>query len=172
MKYAKWKAVEIDRCLKNGIMPTPGPPGGDEGGAVGYDYTQPYPSDTYSADPPQSDDRPVPKPRHNLPNVTPGPSTAGGYDSSPPKDYNPSNIGFRYDEGGTAHTSGSSQPSVSTEPPETASDVGGVKIGPDETARVQKLCKFASSTLDYDDVQGAIEYLTKALNLLKTGKED
>ena len=30
-KYAKWKAVEIDRCLKNGIPPTPGPPG--EGGA-------------------------------------------------------------------------------------------------------------------------------------------
>lgn len=28
MKYAKWKAVEIDRCLKNGITPTPGPPGG------------------------------------------------------------------------------------------------------------------------------------------------
>ena len=26
-KYAKWKAVEIDRCLKNGIPPTPGPPG-------------------------------------------------------------------------------------------------------------------------------------------------
>ena len=26
MKYAKWKAVEIDRCLKNGIEPTPGPP--------------------------------------------------------------------------------------------------------------------------------------------------
>ena len=29
MSYAKWKAVEIDRCLKNGITPTPGPPGGD-----------------------------------------------------------------------------------------------------------------------------------------------
>lgn len=29
-KYAKWKAVEIDRCLKNGITPTPGPPGSDQ----------------------------------------------------------------------------------------------------------------------------------------------
>lgn len=39
MKYAKWKAVDISRCLDNGITPTPGPPGGwgqedptDEGG--------------------------------------------------------------------------------------------------------------------------------------------
>ena len=30
-KYAKWKAVEIDRCLKNGITPTPGPAGVNEG---------------------------------------------------------------------------------------------------------------------------------------------
>ena len=35
MSYAKWKAVEIDRCLKNGIVPTPGPPGGDNEGDVG-----------------------------------------------------------------------------------------------------------------------------------------
>ena len=31
MKYAKWKAVEINRCFKNGITPTPGPPTGEEG---------------------------------------------------------------------------------------------------------------------------------------------
>ena len=38
MKYAKWKAVEIDRCLKTGVTPTPGPPGGiedDEFGTIG-----------------------------------------------------------------------------------------------------------------------------------------
>ena len=28
-KYAMWKAVEIDRCLKNGIQPTSGGPGED-----------------------------------------------------------------------------------------------------------------------------------------------
>ena len=30
MKYSKWKAAEITRCLNNGISPTPGPPGGLE----------------------------------------------------------------------------------------------------------------------------------------------
>lgn len=42
MSYAKWKAVEIDRCLKNGIVPTPGPPGGEEQGAdAGFDPGDP-----------------------------------------------------------------------------------------------------------------------------------
>ena len=75
MKYAKWKAVEIDRCLKNGITPTPGPPGGntdDEGseqgggaiigGAIGFNIPS---SDT-------DIEKPVPKPRHNVvPHVEP-----------------------------------------------------------------------------------------------------
>ena len=35
-----------------------------------------------------------------------------------------------------------------------------------------KLCKFASSAMQYEDSKTAIENLTKALNLLTTGKEN
>jgi vacuolar protein sorting-associated protein VTA1 len=39
------------------------------------------------------------------------------------------------------------------------------------TAKAQKYCKFAVSALDYDDSSTAIINLTKALTLLKTGKD-
>ena len=45
------------------------------------------------------------------------------------------------------------------------------QLGPEEIAKAQKMCKFAVSALDYEDVTGAIEYLNKSLHLLKTGKE-
>jgi vacuolar protein sorting-associated protein VTA1 len=45
-------------------------------------------------------------------------------------------------------------------------------LGPHEITKAQKLCKFASSALEYQDVQGAVEYLEKAMRLLKTGKEE
>ena len=38
---------------------------------------------------------------------------------------------------------------------------------PEDVSQVQKLCKFASSALDYEDVTGAVEYLSEALQLLK-----
>lgn len=41
-----------------------------------------------------------------------------------------------------------------------------------DISRAQKLCKFASSALDYQDVVGAVDFLQKAINLLKTGKEE
>ena len=36
--------------------------------------------------------------------------------------------------------------------------------------QAEKLCKFAASALQYEDVSGAIENLEKCLRLLKTGK--
>merc|ERR1719285_45353 len=40
-----------------------------------------------------------------------------------------------------------------------------------QKSRSQKLAKFAVSSLDYDDVPGAIDNLKKALSLLQTGQE-
>jgi len=147
MKYAKWKAVEIDRCLKSGIMPTPGPPGGEAGGnggeavgpapAIGFTVTPPHPSDVRL--PPGAQPvlppgpKPVPRPRQNLPQDS--------HPEEPPESF---------------HT------------PVAAS---GIQLGPAEIAKAQKLCKFASSALEYEDVQGAIEYLSQATKLLQTGKD-
>jgi len=41
----------------------------------------------------------------------------------------------------------------------------------DKVARAQKLCKYAISALDYQDTNTAVENLTKALHLVKTGQE-
>ena len=160
MKYAKWKAVEIDRCLKNGITPTPGPPGEqqfeDEATPtppVGFNIQPPAPGPSDQSGPPPSisdwqqpapqstmEVKPTPKPRHSAP----PPQATPSYD--------------QYGGGGWE-----------TQPPPATT---GVQLGPHEISKAQKLCKFASSALEYEDVQGAMEYLGKAMKLLQTGKEE
>lgn len=44
-------------------------------------------------------------------------------------------------------------------------------LGPEQVAQAQKLCKYASSALAYDDIPTAIDNLQKALRLLQTGKQ-
>eukprot|EP00092_Neocalanus_flemingeri_P026243 GFUD01028444.1.p1 GENE.GFUD01028444.1~~GFUD01028444.1.p1 ORF type:complete len:271 (+),score=104.21 GFUD01028444.1:43-855(+) len=46
-----------------------------------------------------------------------------------------------------------------------------VGLSYDKIARAQKLCKYAISALDYQDTNTAVENLTKALHLVKTGQE-
>lgn len=163
MKYSKWKAVEIDRCLKNGITPTPGPPGEqtfEEDFApappppVGFNV-QPPPDDNQAGpswEPtPPPETRPTPKPRHAAPqNPTPQvqPEVTPAYDGS------------------------ASGGGWNTQPVAMGRGPVAVQLGPSEISRAQKLCKFASSALEYDDVQGAVEFLGKAMNLLQTGKEE
>lgn len=52
-------------------------------------------------------------------------------------------------------------------PPSTPRDI----VDPAVTTKAQKYCKYASSALDYDDKNTAIDNLTKALNLLTQGHE-
>lgn len=46
-----------------------------------------------------------------------------------------------------------------------------IQITPDQMLTAQKYCKYASSALNYDDVNTAIENLQKALKLLTTGQD-
>ncbi len=188
MKYAKWKAVEIDKCLKNGITPTPGPPGGfkeqdDEPEEPAGNYgNQPGPSSDVPIgfDPPSvspqnwSQQPPQPQPPQNWSQQPPQPQPPQVWPQQPPQVQAPQNWPQQPPQ---------MQPQL---PPEvkpvprprgqsdtaSAASVGRVVVGPGETAKAQKYCKFASSAMDYDDVEGAIDYLSKALNLLKTGKEN
>lgn len=48
---------------------------------------------------------------------------------------------------------------------------GAFEPSSEQVARAQKLAKFAVSSLDYDDVLGAVEMLQKSLRVLQTGKE-
>ena len=65
---------------------------------------------------------------------------------------------------------------VQPQAPPPSEDVGvpssGVSLNPEDIKRVQKLCKFASSSLDYDDVDTAIKNLTEALHLLHRTKQN
>ena len=179
MKYSKWKAVEIDRCLKNGIEPTPGPPGElafdvEPGPApsVGFNI-QPPPSDIPApssswSDTTSPDQKPVPKPRHTASRDDYGAGIgvgggggAGGYSGG-------AGIGAGGYSGGAGGYSGGAGIGAGGGSPLTT----GVQLGPSEIGKAQKLCNYARSALEYDDVQGALEYLSKAMTLLQTGKEE
>ena len=49
---------------------------------------------------------------------------------------------------------------------------GSAQLSRAQIAQTQKYCKFASSSLDYNDFNTAADYMEKALRLLRTGRED
>lgn len=46
------------------------------------------------------------------------------------------------------------------------------QLTPDQVAKAQKYCKWASSALNYDDIKTAINNLRSALELLQTGRDN
>jgi len=53
----------------------------------------------------------------------------------------------------------------------TGVQAGSVALKPEDFSRAMKLCKFATSALQYEDAKTAVDNLTKALSLLTTGHE-
>lgn len=155
-KYAKWKAAHIHTCLKNGQTPTAGPVGGmdDEeeeegaaGGAGGWAQPQiPPPAATAShhAPPPPHAAAPPALPPQEPSYQQPPPAPVPA-----PRAVNP--------------------PTVSV--PALAEGLQDITLTPEITKAAQKYCKYAASALDYDDRNTALLNMTKAINLLKTGRE-
>ena len=54
---------------------------------------------------------------------------------------------------------------------EIEEETSGVHLSPEDVSQAQKLCKFASSALEYEDVTGAVDYLSQALQLLKGSQQ-
>lgn len=172
--------MEIGKCFKSGITPVPGPPGGygDDPGLTPYGSSGP--ADATKSSYPEVD-KPVPKPRHNMQQDVPPPSYTDPYAQqrpTPPMGFQegppPPTVSMGFQERPTPPTLsmgvqdqsvGNAGASGGYEP------AGGPQIGSEQVAKAQRMCKFASSSLDYEDVNGAVNYLTKALHLLKTGKE-
>ena len=63
-------------------------------------------------------------------------------------------------------------PSFSEPVPEAAPAAAAQtsSLQPEEVMKVQKLCKYASSAMDYNDVDTAVKNLTEALAMLQRGK--
>jgi len=56
-------------------------------------------------------------------------------------------------------------------PPSSAPAGASSVLTPQQVAKVQKMCKYAASALDYQDTATAIDNLAKALSICQTGQE-
>ncbi|CAB1440495.1 unnamed protein product [Pleuronectes platessa] len=190
-KYARWKATYIHNCLKSGETPQSGPIAmegdgeADEFGAAGFSgFSQ---GGSFRGAPPsqsfddQSQD-PGPAPGFGF---TPGPGQ-GPSAPSGPGTINYNNVHIPPGAHAPANTPAELPPpaaegvkpvplprSVPAVDPTllNAQQQGGVHLTPEDFTKAQKLCKYAGSALQYEDVGTAIQNLQKALKLLMTGKE-
>ena len=145
-KYSKWKAAHIHSCLKKGETPIAGPVKLDD------DDDDDVALEGAGTAPPPRPEEPGPSGwlQPQIPSVEPqAPVPAPRQVPSAP-----------------------AAASVPVVPPLPAAASGSVSLTPDLTSKAQKYCKYAASALDYEDGATAIANLTKALNLLQTGKEN
>ena len=65
----------------------------------------------------------------------------------------------------------SPSPAPTPSVPASAPTSGYPTLNFDQISKAQKLCKFAISSLDYQDSKSAVENLNKAIYLIQTGQE-
>ena len=143
-KYARWKATYIHNCLKNNETPIPGPIGGLEG-----DENEEGASPSFNSD---------------LTSI----SVGGGQQNK--------NIDSESSQTITPKVSAQPKPAprstispsqeVSYEDPTTISTEN--TLSPQNRIEAEKLCKYAASALQYDDVSTAIQNLEKCLKILRS----
>ncbi|XP_013134303.1 PREDICTED: vacuolar protein sorting-associated protein VTA1 homolog [Papilio polytes] len=183
-KYAKWKAAYIHNCLKNGETPVPGPlpaegetPNDENSGInnqpepMGFTPNPGFqPEPTGFAQNPGFNPQVTPATPPIIPtsfsSTLPDPNAALRAASQlPPVPYtpDPNPGGFvPYDP---------SQQSQPSQPLYGDNSLMVAQLSPDQIAKAQKYCKWASSALNYDDVKTAINNLKNALELLQTGRD-
>lgn len=177
-KYAKWKAAYIHNCLKNGETPVPGPLQSEDGTANedgdstsgttsdGQPAASPNPTFGFTSSP---TDTPPAVPTSFGGGGLPDPNAALRAASQlPPVPYTP-----EPNPGGFVPYDPSLQPAMPAPSPLPApGDVTALpQLSPDQVAKAQKYCKWASSALNYDDIKTAINNLSNALVLLQTGRD-
>lgn len=174
-KYAKFKAAYIQKCLKNGQVPKPGPIDNTDldGSQPSSVPDQPDPSTQQtntttnqdysftfkpSSGPPPSSTN-IPSSPLNLPE-TPDKDKLGGTSSG--------NTSISSLSGNNQKDSQGVKASIITT---KFHAINGAPLKVDDLVKSQKYCKFATSALQYDDVNTAVTNLEKALMLLKTGQQ-
>ncbi|CAF4775927.1 unnamed protein product [Pieris macdunnoughi] len=177
MKYAKWRAAHIHSCLKNGEMPeaasqlsedsNQNEAGSSDGGQAptqGPAVPTSFPQEFGFTDSTLSQ----PTLPTTYSNLLPDPNAALRAASQlPPVPYTPDP-----NPGGFVPYDPSEQPQPT---PSTASygdnSMLVAQLSPDQIAKAQKYCKWASSALNYEDIKTAISSLRNALELLQTGHD-
>ncbi|XP_055728705.1 vacuolar protein sorting-associated protein VTA1 homolog [Salvelinus fontinalis] len=187
-KYARWKATYIHNCLKSGETPQAGPDGYEEetydeeygaegGGGPSYQSSQPAQPQSPPHSQPGFGDPDQGPGSMGGPPYPQGPGSMGG-PPDPPTNYN--NIHIPPGAHCPANTP-AGEPIKPVPVPRSipavdpsllsATKEGDVRLTPEDYTRAQKYCKYAGSSLQYEDVGTAVQNLQKALNLLTTGKE-
>lgn len=178
-KYAKFKAAYIQKCLKLGQIPKPGPIEGADLEDPSYNQNETTTtSDDKKSDTLNSQDSSSDANNSKLPPdpYVMTPSSAPVYPPSTPSQ-------FPQPTGTSPHKSepaGSSSASIASSTTSTGGKAtieitkyqatNGVPLNAEDLMQGQKYCKFANSALQYDDIPTAVANLEKALKLLTTGQ--
>ncbi|CAH0407632.1 unnamed protein product [Chilo suppressalis] len=169
-KYAKWKAAYIHNCLKNGETPVPGPmPVEGENNTENSGMDDQPAADSTPQDPGFTAVNPSTPPTvpTSFTSSLPDPNAALRAASQlPPVPYTPD-----LNPGGFVPYDPSQQPPSNPTPLYGDSSSTIAQLNPDQIAKAQKYCKWASSALNYDDIKTAINNLKNALELLQTGRD-
>lgn len=181
-KYAKFKAAYIQKCLKTGQTPKPGPiegsdlegypdnpesnitePSGISGSDVKpssessiTDESSKAKEDPFILTPSSNPINPPTLPQEPLRPSIPNPGYLEPTKPMPTPSPNTS-----------LNTSTKTAPVTNST---TFQATNGASLGPESIAQSQKFCKFATSALQYNDIQTAVLNLEKALKLLTTGQ--
>uniref|UniRef100_A0A6G1S6H6 Vacuolar protein sorting-associated protein VTA1 n=1 Tax=Aceria tosichella TaxID=561515 RepID=A0A6G1S6H6_9ACAR len=189
-KYAKFKAAYIQKCLKAGQTPKPGPIDGSDLEGTGDNSsdaagnsagTSEQPSDALDIpevpkDSPRDDSQPRPQdpfilnpslpPSYLKPSQPPSSPQVSKNDPIQPSKPQPSPA---KDWGGTPIAN--KDPPMSTIEATRLYATDGTPLKHEDIIQSQKYCKFANSALQYDDIPTAVDNLQKALKLLTAGQK-
>ncbi|XP_076815561.1 vacuolar protein sorting-associated protein VTA1 homolog [Clavelina lepadiformis] len=143
-KYAQWKATYIHNCLKNNEKPVPGPIGGlEHPDDIQHQVDEPTTSTTSYND---AQGFPGGSSQSEIPETSAKPQPA-------------------------PRSAVSQQPEASSSYDDPSVSSPNSTLSHEDFRDAEKLCKYAASALQYEDVSTAINNLEKCLRLLRSGQQ-
>lgn len=169
-KYAKFKAAYIQKCLKAGQTPKPGPIDNSDLDGVGSNNTNLDVGPASSAN-----SQPSTGVSTNLGSVGSTISSTPQVSPYKPSPTSPLVLPETPDQDSKNSSyvnvsDSKNSPNISTIKTAKFSAINGTPLNIDDMVKAQKYCKYAASALQYEDITTAIANLEKTLRLLKTGE--
>ncbi|GAN08445.1 vacuolar protein sorting-associated protein VTA1 homolog isoform X1 [Mucor ambiguus] len=168
IKYSKWKAADIMKALREGRVPTPGPPGGIEQEDEDVEMKQEQ----------QSDEQEQPHTMPPPPSISEFPSPPSNFTAPLPQTPHPSKADTTNDASPvTPVSSNNKPPTVVVQQPSVAAPVvvasqASTPLGPKDISAAQKYAKWAISALEYEDIDNARVQLLAALKEIGFNQEN